>query len=184
MFGWHGYEATSIEDVLAASGVSRGALYHHFAGKTELFEAVLEHVEEEMFDRIRAQAAAAGSAREAVRLGALGFLAEARDPIVRRLVLTDAPAVLGWARWRELDGRYAFGALRAGLDAAVSAGELDVDADLVDSFAHILLASLMELALMSAPAGDRGDGDRNAVRAVERLLDGLWKAPGPANDPE
>jgi AcrR family transcriptional regulator len=174
LFAEKGYEATSIQDVIAASHLSRGALYHHFAGKAELFTAVLEEVEEELFARLAAGAAQAASYREAVRSGALGFLEQTLDPAVRRIVLVDAPAALGWARWREIDGRYAFGAMRAALQGAIESGELNLDLELAESYTHILLAALMEMGLLMAQADDLKAAHELAARSIERLLDDLW----------
>jgi AcrR family transcriptional regulator len=174
LFTESGYEATSIQDVMDASRLSRGALYHHFANKAELFTAVLEDVEEELFARLAATAAEASSYRDAVRIGALGFLEQTLDPAVRSIVLVDAPAVLGWARWREIDGRYAFGALRAALQGAIESGELNLEADLAESYTHILLAALMEMGLLIAAATDPKSAHERATRSIERLLDDLW----------
>jgi len=177
LFVEKGYEATSIQDVIDASQLSRGALYHHFAGKAELFTAVLEEVEGELFERLMGNAGEATSYREAVRIGALGFLEQTLDPAVRRIVLVDAPTAVGWARWREIDGRYAFGALRAALSGAIESGELELDADLAESYTHILLAALMELGLLVAQAQDPRSAHERATRSIERLLDGLWGHP-------
>jgi AcrR family transcriptional regulator len=174
LFTERGYEATSIQDVLDASELSRGALYHHFANKAELFAAVLEDVEAELFARLAAMASEATSAKAALRLGALGFLQETLDPTVRRIVLTDAPAVLGWARWREIDAHYAFGALRAGLQSAIDTGELQLDPDLTENYAHILLAALMEMSLLIANSDQPQAAQARAARSIDRLLANLW----------
>jgi AcrR family transcriptional regulator len=174
LFSERGYEATSIQDVLNTSGLSRGALYHHFANKAELFTAVLEDVEAEILTDLAARAGEAGSYREAVRIGALGFLERMLDPAVRSIVLINAPAALGWARWREIDGRYAFGALRSGLQGAVDAGELVLETDLIESYAHILLAALMEMGLLITQSEDPKMAHDRATRSINGILDDLW----------
>ena len=102
LFTERGYEDTSIEAVLTAAGVSRGALYHHFAGKDALFEAVVESVE----NRITAgMTAAIGDVRDPVAIltaAALAWIDLAGDPVIQRVILIDAPSVLGWERWRAM----------------------------------------------------------------------------------
>jgi AcrR family transcriptional regulator len=178
LFSERGYEDVSIQDVLDLSQLSRGALYHHFTNKAELFEAVLHDVEAELLAGLATRAAEASTQREALRSGALGFLDQVMDPAVAAIILVNAPIALGWPRWREIDGHYAFGALRAVLDGAITAGELALAPDLAESYAHILLAALLEMGLLISRAEDRGAAHGRATRAINRLLDDLW-APAP-----
>src|SRR5271165_5604452 len=99
LFGERGYEDTSIEQVLAASGVARGALYHHFQSKAELFDAVAEAVFAEIASSTDAAARAGETPLERLRAGAHAWLQMACDGAVQRIVLLDSPTVLGWARW-------------------------------------------------------------------------------------
>jgi AcrR family transcriptional regulator len=151
LFAEHGYAAVSVEAVLAACQISRGALYHHFPSKEALLEAALEAVEIEVTNKVLARAASAGGAVEAMRAGCEAFLDLTQDPVVRQIMLTDAPSVLGWEKWREIDERHAFGLMKAALEPA--AKEAGLPASLIDAFAHMLLASLSEIALMIAEAG-------------------------------
>lgn len=168
LFAERGYEDTSIEAVLAAAGVSRGALYHHFAGKDALFEAVVESVE----DRITAEMTAAiGAVREpiaVIRAGALAWIDLAGDPVIQRIILTDGPAVLGWERWRAMDEQRAFTQARALLQAVADAGQLPQH--LVDGFARMILASIDEMALVIARAEDPEAAMAEGRVAVEELL--------------
>ena len=161
LFAAKGYDATAIPEVLAATGLSRGALYHHFASKEELFTAVLERVEAGVAARVVAASRGAPSPTDALVAGCSAFLRMAREPMVARIVLVDAPAVVGWERWREIDARFAFGLLKQGLDAARADGA--PGSDLV---AHVVLASLLELALIVA----RSDRPRAAIRDGEAVL--------------
>jgi AcrR family transcriptional regulator len=147
--------------VLEACGLSRGALYHHFASKEALFVAVLEDVEAGIAARLRKAAASAPSAEEALVAGCTAFLRIANDATVRQIVLIDAPAVVGWERWREIDGRYGYGLLRTGLAALVPGTPAAIDL-----LAHVLLAALLELALVVA----RSKKPKSAVQDGERLL--------------
>ena len=168
LFGERGYDGASIEAVLRESGVSRGALYHHFADKKALFEAVLESVEADAARRTVEAASGATDPAGALRAGCEAWVRIAAEPEVRRIVLLDAPGVVGWARWREIDEQYGFGILKAALAAIAEDGRLD--ADLVDLFAHMILAALNEIALIVAQSPDRADATRRAQSAVDQLL--------------
>jgi AcrR family transcriptional regulator len=168
LFAEHGYAAVSIDAVLAACEISRGALYHHFASKEALLEAVFEAVEIDVTNKVLARAASARGAVEAVRAGCEAFLDLTQDPVVRQIVLTDAPSVLGWEKWREIDERHAFGLMKAALEPA--AEEAGLPTALVDAFAHMLLASLSEVALMIAQADDTAVALENGKGAVRELL--------------
>ena len=178
LFAERGYEATSIEAVLAASGVSRGALYHHFASKDVLFEAVLETVEAEIARRIVAAAAGAKGAVAALRAGCVAWLRIAEDPAAHQIALIDAPSVVGWQRWREIDGRHGFGLLRQALGAVAAEGTIRLE--LVDVLAHMLLAAMLELALVVARSEDRVAALRAGEAAIDELLEGML---GPAKRP-
>jgi AcrR family transcriptional regulator len=171
LFAERGYEDTSIEAVLAAAGVSRGALYHHFAGKDALFEAVMKSVE----DRITAELAAAiGEARDpvgALTAAALAWVDLAGDPVVQQVVLIDAPSVLGWERWRGMDEAGTLGAMRAMLKEVSDSGHLA--AELVGPFAHMILAALDEIALVIARAPDPEAAKAEGRLAVGAMLSRL-----------
>jgi AcrR family transcriptional regulator len=161
LFAEHGYEATSIEAVLDEAGVSRGALYHHFANKEALFEAVLEAMESRIQESIVAEAIGSKDPVEALRVACRAWVRLAGDPTVRRIAIIDAPAVVGWQKWREIDGRHNFGTLRATLEAIAATGRIPRDS--VDLFAHLLLAALLEAALVIAHSEAPVAGHQEAV---------------------
>ena len=171
LFAERGYEATSIDAVLAESGVSRGSLYHHFASKEALFEAAFAAVETSVGEQVIAAVAGSSDATDELRAGCRAWIRLAGDPVVQRIVLIDAPAVLGWERWREIEEHYALGLLKAAMQAEADEGR--VRGDLVDVFAHMLLATMNELALLIARADDQATAQRIAVDAMEQLLDRL-----------
>ena len=105
LFAERGYEDTSIESVLREAGVSRGSLYHHFPGKEALFEAVAEDVETSVGEQTLAAASGSDGPVAALRAGSLAWIRLAGDPVVRRILLIDAPSVLGWERWRAMEER-------------------------------------------------------------------------------
>src|SRR6516225_11111313 len=138
LFAERGYEDTSIEAVLREAGVSRGSLYHHFPGKEALFEAVAEDVETSVGEQTLAAASSADGPVAALRAGFLAWIRLAGDPVVRRILLIDAPSVLGWERWRSMEEDHSLGLIRVVLQAIAEQGRLRPD--LVDTLAHVLLA--------------------------------------------
>jgi AcrR family transcriptional regulator len=170
LFAELGYEATSTEAVLQRSGISRGSLYHHFANKRALFEAVLDEVEANVAQGLLAAAADAQSPREALRAGCSEFLRLATTRTVRQIVLIDAPTAVGWEKWREIDERHAFGMLRAAVAAIDEESSLEAPPELI---AHMLLASLIELAMVVARASRPKTALREAGQALDVLIDRL-----------
>jgi AcrR family transcriptional regulator len=171
LFGERGYEATSIEAVLEISGVARGALYHHFQSKAELFDVVVQRVLVEIAEATGAAARGSRDPLESLRTGSHAWLAMALDPAVQRIALLDPPTVLGWTRWRELDEQHSLGGLHASFRHLAREGR--VPDDEVDLLAHMLLAALNEAALFIASAEDpQGAADLGRA-AVDTLLDRL-----------
>ena len=172
LFAAHGYDGTSIKAVLAESGVSRGSLYHHFPGKDALFLAVMEDVVGRRVGReVADPMQAAPDPVAELRAGCLAWIRLAGDPVVRQVVLIDAPAVLGWQRWRELDEQGPLGAIRAALAYAAEAGI--IERRHVDAFAHIVLAAANEVTLMIARADDPAAALAAGESAVAEFLDRL-----------
>jgi AcrR family transcriptional regulator len=174
LFAAQGYEDTSTEQVLRESGVSRGSLYHHFDGKDRLFEAVVEHVEEDVVAHLMTAAERHRDPVRILRSGCAEWIALVEDPTVRQIILTDAPAVLGWQRWREIDERYGFGLLKVGVQAVADAGRLAVDD--VDVVAHVLLGALNEAAMLIARPETPEPARRHAAKAVDRIIDGFLRS--------
>ncbi len=173
LFAEQGYEAVSTEAVRQACGISRGALFHHFPTKEAVFTAVLEAVEESVAEHMRAAAGSATNPLDALRAGCAAWLhLAASDPAVRRIVLTDAPAVVGWRAWREIDGAHGLGLLRRALAAAAGHGR--VPADQVEVYAQGLLAVLIEMALLIASAPANEQAVRSGQNFVELIVSRLF----------
>jgi AcrR family transcriptional regulator len=170
LFAAEGYEATRTQAVLEAAGVSRGALYHHFPTKQDLFAAVFEQVSRGAIERAVSRLRAGGSPREALIRGCLAWLAEARTPAVALILLEQGPQVLGWQRAREIENRFSLGHVTRAVRAAVDAGELEVES--VDLTARLINASLAELALARLDPSVRVR-PRVAERAVRQLIEGF-----------
>jgi AcrR family transcriptional regulator len=150
LFAEQGFAGTNRDDIAAGAGVTRGALYHHFATKEAVFRAVVEELEQELVARVVMAAEGVTDPGEQLRAGCLAFLDACADPAIRRIVLLDAPAVLGWEAWREIDARYGLALVRAGLESAMDAGRMPRAP--VDSLAHTLLGALNEAAVVVANA--------------------------------
>jgi AcrR family transcriptional regulator len=172
LFADRGYEDTSIEAVLHKSGLSRGALYHHFASKEALFEAVLEAVEEQVGVDLLAEVEGVADPVELVRTACLAWIRLAGDPVVQRIILLDGPSVLGWQRWREIEERYGLGGMKATLRLVAETGRLPEP--MVDTFAHMLGGAINEAALLVARADDGPAAQREATAAVREFLDRLF----------
>jgi AcrR family transcriptional regulator len=171
LFAEHGYEGTSVEAVLSAAGVSRGALYHHFAGKEALFEAVVSAVSEQVTVELTEAVQGCVDPLDAMRTAAVAWIGLAADPVIQRVVLVDAPSVLGWDRWRAMDDGRTLGAMRAMLQAISDSGRLP--AELVGPFSHMILAALDEIVLVIARAPDSEAAVAEGRMAVQALLDRL-----------
>ncbi|HEY5708549.1 MAG TPA: TetR family transcriptional regulator [Solirubrobacterales bacterium] len=173
LFAEHGYAGVGTEEIVRAAGVTRGALYHHFDGKLELFAAVYERIEAELAERIAAGALAANadSPLEAMRAGAEMFLAACTEPEAQRIVLLDGPSVLGWDRWREIAAEHGLGLIEASLQAAIDAGAIEPQP--VRALAHVLMGALDEAAMLVARAEDAETAQAEVTRALDLLLDGL-----------
>ena len=185
LFASRGYAGVATEELVRAAGVTRGALYHQFGGKEELFAAVFEQVEADVAEGIGRILAGGGGAADpagALRGGVAAWLDAVDDPEIQRIVLIDAPAVLGWDRWREVALRYAGGMVQAVLQAAMDAGQLTPRP--VEPLAHVLLGALDEAALYVAQAADRGSARAAVEDAVLAILAGLGTgADGPGMEP-
>jgi AcrR family transcriptional regulator len=169
LFGERGYDATSIQLVLSRSGVARGALYHHFASKEALFDAVLERVTADVADQAATAARAAGDEPVAqLRAASNTWLEVALDPAIQRITLLDAPSVVGWSRWRELDEQHTLGGLKATLQRIADDGRLPAES--VDILAHMILAAVAEAALMIARSDEPEAALESGRAAVETLL--------------
>jgi AcrR family transcriptional regulator len=166
MFAANGFRGTTIEAVQAGAGVSRGALYHHFADKRQLFAAVYDAVESDIAQRIAAAAASSPQAR--LRAGCAAWLELAADPETRQITLIDGPAVLGWETWSASEDRRGLGLLREALQREAEQGRLDQQ--LVDGLAHIVLAGLIELGLMISRSECPTETEQLARAALDHLL--------------
>jgi AcrR family transcriptional regulator len=171
LFAEQGFAGTGREQIVERAGVTRGALYHHFATKEDVFRELVEQLEQEMLERVAAAGAGAADPAAMLRAGAHAFLDAAIEPAFRRIVLLDAPAVLGATTWREIDARHGLGLVREVLAAAADAGLLPPEP--IEPLASMLLGALNEAAIALATAADPGAARAEVGAAVDFLLDRL-----------
>ncbi len=171
VFTAEGYAAAATEVIVERAGVTRGALYYQFKDKRDLFRAVFVEAQGEIAAEIARAAAAAGEPWPALIAGCKTFVATCARPEIRRIVLVDGPAVLGWNEWRRLDAEHGMGLLIQGLRECAAAGQLaDVP---LEPMAHLISGALNEAALMLAERPDDVAAGRAMALAIERLLGGL-----------
>ena len=171
LFAKRGFADVSAEEIVSSAGLTRGALGHHFGGKPELFRAVLEQLEQELNDRILAGVAESRDAWSALIDGVGAFLDACEDPEVIQIALTDAPAVVGWSEWREIEEAHCLGLIIAGLERAVADGVITRQP--VEVAARLMLSAVIEAALLIAAAQDRPAARTAAEQVLVSLLSGL-----------
>lgn len=172
LFAAEGFTAVGTERIVAHAGVTRGALYHQFEDKTELFAAVLEAVEQDVMARLIQAVAAVpeddlGDSAAVLGAGIDAWLEACADGEVLQIVLVDGPAVLGWQRWRDIGLRHGMGLVSALLEESMEAGSIPRQP--VEPLAHVLVGALDEAVLYVARADDPAAA-RVDVRAVLHRL--------------
>ena len=171
LFSKRGYAAVGTEEIVVSAKLTRGALYHHFTDKRDLFRATFERVEGELMERIGARMEATDDPWALMRAGMRSFLDACEEPAVKQIALTDAPSVLGWQEWREIDNRHGLGLTRAALQGAADAGVLRPIA--VEPMAHLLVAALSEAAFVIAHAEHPRKARAEVEGALMELIEGL-----------
>ncbi|TML01648.1 MAG: TetR/AcrR family transcriptional regulator [Actinobacteria bacterium] len=172
LFGERGYNDVGTEEIVAKAGVTRGALYHQFADKRDLFRAVLEDLEQDVVNRLGEQVVAKASGPGAALLAAMGaWLDACEEPEVQQIMLIDAPGVLGWQEWREMGQRHAIGETMALLEAAMDEGTIARQP--VRPLAHVVVGALDEAVLYVAAAEDRAKARAEMTDVLQRLIIGL-----------
>lgn len=167
LFAARGFAAVGTSEIVAAAGVTRGALYHHFRDKRDLFRAAFVAVEQDLLARVGERAAAEPDAYRRLLVAANASLTAAATDPETRLALVEAPAVLGFAEWRAAVEETSLGALRVLLQGAIDAGALAPRP--VDPLAHLLLGALNEACRLVADGADQAA----TQAALVALLEGL-----------
>ncbi|GJF29735.1 TetR family transcriptional regulator [Kitasatospora sp. NE20-6] len=167
-FGSAGYAAVSIDDVARAAGLTKGAVYHHFDGKTALLRAVFAQADEDRARRL-AEAAAGLDPRAALRAGCHAFLRGCLDPAARQILLLDGPAVLGWAEVRAIEAEHSVALLQRGVAHTMPGHDPGIRT-------HLLLGALCEAGMLLARAADGPAALAGITAEIDALLDALHTA--------
>jgi AcrR family transcriptional regulator len=170
LFASRGFEAVSMDDIAEGAAVAKGAIYHYFESKDAIFTRVLEQMQEALLVATDPPGAEGDDLADQIARGVENYLLAAGAPAVRRIVLIDGPAVIGWRRWREIDDQY-FGANARNATAALlgpSAAPEEIDA-----LTHLLMGAILEAAMVCAAADDVATTAKQLSQALRRLLKGL-----------
>lgn len=170
LFAAHGYAHVSLAQIVDATGMTKGALYHHFRGKDDLFRAVLEQVQHEIAERIATAAPSADPWTQLVD-GCRVFLTVSTEPGIQQIMLIDAPAVLGWGTWRELDAGTSMRQLELALVQLMADGVIVEQP--VPPLLHLLSGAMNEAALWLARSQRREEDLADTMAALTRLLEAL-----------
>lgn len=169
LFVERGFFNTSIGDLVSASGVgTRGAFYHHFKDKSELFRAVFEEVERDLTLRSIAAPPKGADAWERLTRGLHGFLEAAIEPEVQRVMLLDGPVVLGWQTLRAIQQSDSMAMIDEVIGEAIAEGAIDEQP--VGELTHMIVAALEEAALLVAHADDPVTARERAAKILDRML--------------
>ena len=171
LFAERGYAAVGTEEIVARAGVTRGALYHHFGDKRDLMRAVLHDLARELAEASATAALKETDQWQQILAAVDAFLDACTDPAVQRIMMTDAPSVLGWDEWREIDTQYGLGLVKASLENAMETGLIARQP--VDPLAHLLVGALDEAAMYISRAPDSKMARREMGESIERMLNGL-----------
>lgn len=173
LFAERGFAEVGTDAIATEAGVSRGALYHQFADKVALFDAVVDQVEADITTRLAEHATAEGTAdpvagmRRAVR----AWLEICLEPEIHRIVLLDGPSVLGWARWREVCQQHVFGLVEVVLSQAMETGQIRRQP--LRPLAHVVMGASDEAALYVVEAEDRRRARDEMVAVLDQIIDGV-----------
>lgn len=171
LFARDGYADTSIDEIVRHERLTKGALYHHFKNKKELFEAVVDDFLKDMVGEVTAAVQGASDPWQRAVAALDAFLEGCLDPAYQRIVIQEAPAVLGWGAWREKEQRSGMALVVALLDDLIAAGQIQRQP--VELVAQILVAAIMEAALAITHAADPAATRQEARRVLERIIRAL-----------
>ena len=170
-FAERGYADTATEEIVRRARVTRGALYHHFKDKQDLFRAVLHEEQLRVAAKCTEAAGKASDPWRALMAANEAFLEACLDPAVQQIVLIDAPAVLGSEGFRQSDESYYLAGLMAAIEAAIAAGIIEKQP--AEPLAHMIMGSMNEAARLIAHAADKKRARREVSESAKRMWNGL-----------
>jgi AcrR family transcriptional regulator len=174
LFTKRGYAATSLDTIVKRARVTKGALYHHFTGKQALFEAAFDAVETAAITRLATVVDGDGTAWERAMAGIQAYVGVCLEPAYQRIVIHEAPVVMGWERWREAEERFSYGLVRATVEALVAAGEIDELP--VEVTARVLFGSLQAGAEAIAGSSEPKKTAAEVSKVITTVMTGMRRA--------
>jgi AcrR family transcriptional regulator len=174
LFASEGYSDTQLDDVVRTAGVTKGALYHHFKGKADLFRAVFEHEQGRLAELVSDAYHRQRDPWKGFFAGCRALLEAQQDPGAQRITLLDAPSVLGWEQKREIESRYCLQLVKEGLQAAIAAGQ--IASRPIEPIAHMVVGAVCEGSMMVARADDQPAAAKRLLAELRILLD-AFRAP-------
>jgi AcrR family transcriptional regulator len=171
LFGERGFAATTMDDIAEAARIAKGAVYHHFATKEAVFEAVFDQVSHDLVLEVDRAARTERDVLAAMVAGTQHYFAACAKGPIGQIILRDGPAVLGWERWREIDARHFGGKIPRALTAAMDAGLIARQP--VEPLARLLLGAVTEAAVACAGRADVLKAGGEYSRAFKSLLEAL-----------
>ena len=171
LFALKGFTGVSAEELVQSAGMTRGALYHHFGGKPELFAEVYEAMQQDLSVFLEEKSRLCHDPWEELLAGIAAFLDACEDPGIQRVFFVDGPAVLGWDRCREADSRHTVALLKRGVEDAMR-NKL-MQGQPVEPLAHLLAGALREAGMWIAASPNPSRARQEASQAVARMLEGL-----------
>lgn len=174
LFAERGYAETSTEDVVRRAKVTRGALYHHFRGKDEIFRALYETLEAELAQRSMIAAAKGRDPLEMLHLGIEAYLDACLEPEVQRILLLDGLSVLGWETWHAIGVKYNWGLIKAAIEAAIANGL--IESRPAEELTHVIQGGLIQAGMMLARAGDPAAARAATGAEIRRMIESLRRA--------
>jgi AcrR family transcriptional regulator len=167
LFTARGFEATSIDDIAADAGVAKGAVYHHFDSKEQIFGCVFEEMSAELATLVPKAASAGKDLLDSIGRGTLKYLTTIASDDFRQILLLDGPAVLGWQKWREIDVRYFGQLMDTPLVAALKERASDRE---IEALSHLITGAVTEAALVCAVSEHRNRTARDLTKALQTML--------------
>ncbi len=174
LFTKRGYSATSLDAIVKNARVTKGALYHHFSGKQALFEAAFDQVETGAIGKLATVVDGEGSAWDRAMAGIHAYVSVCLEPAYQRIVIHEAPVVMGWERWREAEEHFSYGLVRATVESLIESGEIEQLP--VEVTARVLFGALQAGAETIASAPDPKKTAADVTKTITAVMTGMRRA--------
>lgn len=173
LFASRGFDSTSIDDIAASAGVAKGAVYHHFESKEEIFTQVLDSVQAELAASPPPSLLNISDPLDQIATAVMEYLIAANEPGIRQILLIDGPAVIGWQKWREIDDRYFGAGAKAAVERILAKSATSAR---IEAVTHLLMGAVMEACLVCAKSQNAKKSARELSSALRVMLEGVRSA--------